>query len=69
MEILARRLIMLRNKKDVSRKVVAEAVKISERTYQRYENAEREPTVSVLAALADYYNVSLDYLVGRTDEV
>lgn len=69
MEILAQRLSMLRKEKGVSRKVVAGAVKIAERTYQRYEEAEREPTASVLTALADYYDVSLDYLVGRTDEV
>lgn len=69
MEILAQRLTMLRKQKDVSRKVVAEAVHIAERTYQRYEEAEREPNASVLAKLAKYYNVSLDYLVGHKDEV
>ncbi len=69
MEILAQRLIMLRKQKDVSRKVVAQAVQIAERTYQRYEEAEREPNASVLAALAKYYDVSLDYLVGHKDEV
>lgn len=69
MEILAQRLTMLRKQKDVSRKVVAEAVHIAERTYQRYEEAEREPNASVLAELAKYYNVSLDYLVGHKNEV
>ncbi len=40
---------------------------MAERTYQRYENAEREPDASALLALADFYEVSTDYLLGRTD--
>ena len=67
MEILSKRLRQLRNEKKLTRKMVAEQLHIVERTYQRYENAEREPTASVLAELADFYGVSTDYLVGRTD--
>ena len=48
---------------------MAEAIQIAERTYQRYEEAEREPGASVLAALADFYGVSADYLLGRTDRM
>ena len=68
MEILAQRLVMLRKGKKMSRKAVAEQIEIAERTYQRYENGEREPSASVLVALADLYDVTIDYLVGRTDE-
>lgn len=68
MEILAENLLELRKERKLSRQVVADAVRISAKTYERYENAEREPTASVLAALADFYGVSLDYLVGRTDQ-
>ena len=68
MEILAKRLFDLRKERKMSRKMVAEQIQIVERTYQRYENAEREPTASVLVALADFYGVTIDYLVGRTDE-
>lgn len=68
MEILAERLLALRNEKKFTRQVVADAIGISARSYQRYENAEREPTASILAALADFYGVSIDYLVGRTDK-
>ena len=67
MEILAKRLRELRKERNVSRRAVAEAIQIAERTYQRYEEAEREPGASVLAALADFYGVSADYLLGRTD--
>ncbi len=45
--------------------MVADAIHISVRTYQRYENNEREPTAPVLVALADFYGVSIDYLTGR----
>ena len=67
MEILAERLVLLRKEKKWSRKQVAEQLQIVERTYQRYENAEREPTASVLRELADLYHVTADYLLGRTD--
>ena len=40
---------------------------LSLRAYQYYERGQREPTASVLIALADYFDVSIDYLVGRTD--
>ena len=54
MEILAERLLALRKERKLSRQAVADAIKISVRSYQRYENAEREPTASVLIALADF---------------
>ena len=68
MEVLAERLKLLRKERKWSRKQVAEQLKIVERTYQRYENAERDPTASVLVELADLYDVSVDYLVGRTED-
>ncbi len=67
MQILAERLIDLRSQKRVSRREVAVTVGIVERTYMRYENGERDPDAPVLKKLADYYNVSADYLIGRTD--
>lgn len=67
MEILARRLTELRSARKLSRREVAVSTGISERTYQRYENAERDPDAPVLRTLADYYDVSADYLLGRTD--
>ena len=65
MEILAKRLLELRKQKKLTRKAVADGIEIAERSYQRYENAEREPTASVLCKLADFYGVSADYLLGR----
>lgn len=47
--------------------MAAKAVKITPRTYQRYENGEREASVSTLIRMADYFGVTIDYLVGRSD--
>ena len=63
----ADRLKKMRLKKNLNQIEVATAVGLSLRTYQRYEHGQRQPTVDALVALADYYDVSLDYLVGRTD--
>ena len=67
MEILAERLRVLRAEKKLTRKAVAQHLNVVERTYQRYEENEREPIASVLVQLADLYGVTTDYLVGRTD--
>lgn len=68
MEILAERLRELRAEKKLSRKAVAEHLNVVERTYQRYEDSEREPIASVLVQLAELYGVTIDYLVGRSDK-
>lgn len=68
MEILAKRLLELRSERNLSRRVVAASAGMTERTYQRYENAERDPSAPALLALADFYDVSADYLLGRIDE-
>lgn len=68
MDILAERLVKLRSERKLSRREVAASTHMTERTYQRYENSERDPNAPVLLALADYYDVSADYLLGRTDE-
>lgn len=41
---------------------------ITEKAYQNYELMTREPKIEILVRIADLYNVSLDYLCGRTDE-
>lgn len=49
-------------------KEAAACLGIQVRSYQAYESGDREPGVKNLIALADFYDVSLDYLMGRTDE-
>lgn len=46
---------------------MAEYLGLSYRGYQCYEADESEPKLTTLIAIADYYQVSIDYLVGRTD--
>ena len=49
-----------------TQKQVASNIGITERNYQRYEADDQRPSFDILISLADFYNVSLDYLVGRT---
>ena len=65
---LNERLIHLKESRQILQKNIAAQIGISLRSYQRYEYGEREPSLSVLIALADYFDVSLDYLVGRSDD-
>lgn len=62
------RLISLRKSRNITQKQVCNAIGMSEPAYQRYEYGQREPAYQKLIALADYFNVSLDYLVGRSDD-
>lgn len=57
----------LRQSHNITQKQLAEFIGASERGIQNYEIGVRKPTYDVLIALADYFNVSLDYLVGRSD--
>ncbi len=56
-----------RKEMKITQKQAATAANVSERNYQDYEYGKVVPTATVLIALADYFNVSLDYLVGRSD--
>ena len=49
-----------------TQKQVASNIGITERNYQRYEANDQRPSFDILISLADFYNVSLDYLVGLT---
>lgn len=57
----------LRLAQNVTQKQLAQLIGASERGIQHYELNERKPTYDMLISLADYFNVSIDYLVGRTD--
>lgn len=67
MQILAERLKALREGRRIYQKEMAELLGLSLRGYQCYEADESEPKLATLIAIADYYQVSIDYLVGRTD--
>jgi len=64
----SKRLKELRTSRALTQKQVYEAVGMSAIGYQRYEYGDREPAYQNLIALADYFDVSLDYLVGRSND-
>lgn len=59
----------LREDNDLSQSKVAKILNIHQTTYSDYELGNLNIPVSVLCTLADLYKTSIDYLVGRTDEV
>ena len=62
------RLVLLRKSRHLTQKEVYESIGMSPMGYVRYELGTREPAFKYLIALADYFDVSLDYLAGRTDK-
>ena len=58
----------LREDADLMQKQVGEAINVPQRTYAYYESGQRMVPPRVLCALADFYNVSVDYILGRVDE-
>lgn len=63
-----RRVRDLREDCDKTQKEIAQMLNMQVTVYQRYERGERELPLWAAIKLADYYKVSLDYLVGRTEE-
>ena len=61
------RIRQLRGERKLTQKQIAEALNIGYRAYQCYELKQRYPDFQGLIAIADYFDVSLDYLVGRSD--
>ena len=58
---------IIRKNHKSTQKQVAIAIGVSERNYQDWEYGNTKPGFEALIALADYFDVSLDYLVGRSD--
>lgn len=61
------RLKALRKERKISQIRLAIDLNLNQNTVSRYENLEREADYKTLILLADYFNVSIDYLLGRTD--
>ncbi len=60
------RIRSLREDADLTQERVGKAVNIPQRTYAYYESGQRMVPPQVLCALADFYDVSVDYILGRT---
>lgn len=67
MDIFKDRLKEQRMKRGATQKAMGEYLGITTRAYQFYESGERYPDFQGLLSLADYFDVSIDYLVGRSD--
>ncbi|MBO8128970.1 MAG: helix-turn-helix transcriptional regulator [Peptococcaceae bacterium] len=65
--MLASRLRLLRTKKGLSQRELAKLIKIAPSTLAMYEVGKREPDYNTLEKIADFYGVTTDYLLGRTD--
>lgn len=61
------RLKELRRQKGISQVKLALDLNTNQNTISRYETGEREPGLKELAKIADYFDVSIDYLLYRTD--
>ena len=58
----------LREDSDLTLQQVGKAINVPQRTYAYYESGQRMVPPHVLCALADYYKVSVDFILGRTDK-
>lgn len=67
MEQFPERLRRLRERNRLKRCVLSELCGLNRNAIKRYELGEAEPTLSTITSIADYFEVSVDYLIGRSD--
>ncbi len=58
---------VIRKQYNISMKKLGEAMNLGESTISQYESGNREPSFDILIRIADYFNVSIDYLLGRSE--
>lgn len=68
MQMVYKRIRDLREDHDLTQAQVGEKINVPQRTYAYYETGERMIPPHVLCALADFYDVTVDYLLERTDK-
>lgn len=66
-ELLSNRLLKLRKEKDLTQRELSEKLGFLQRTYAYYEEGKRIPTTLKLLVIAQFYDISIDFLVGRSD--
>ena len=64
---MVKNLKYLRNQKGISQQKLAIEIGISQQSINKYENHNIEPDINTLIALADYFETTVDYLIGRTE--
>ena len=65
--MLYRNIRMLREDRDLTQKQVSDYLHCSQQVYSNYELGQRDLPTDILIRLADFYNVSVDYILGRTN--
>lgn len=65
--MIGERLAMLRNEKKLTMRAIGELVGVSDAAWVKYEKNRAEPSIATLCKTAELFNVSLDYLLGRTN--
>lgn len=68
METLGERLAALRRQRNLSQEELAKLMHLNQSTIAYYEANKKKPSYEVLQSLANFFNVSVDYLLGRTDD-
>lgn len=63
------RLKDLRTDRDLTQKQVADVIGMSQTGYSKYETGENDIPTHILIQLADFYNTSIDYILGRTQQI
>ena len=58
----------MREERKVTQLQIAEALPIKQNTYSQYETGQRQIPIELLIAVADFYNVSVDYVLCLTEE-
>lgn len=66
--MLGRKINMLRKKKGITLKELGEFLNLGESTMSLYENGKRSPDYDTLRNIADYFQVTIDYLLGQNTE-
>lgn len=61
------RIRKLREDKDLTQEYMAQLLHVNQRTYSRYETGEHAIPLEQLCRIADFHNISVDYLLDRTD--
>jgi len=67
MKIIGKRLRALRESINISQESLALAIETTQSSINRYENGQTTPPVAIFRRYADYFDVSLDYIFGRTE--
>lgn len=65
--MLPQRLKELRNETGLTQKEISEQIHVGQNSYSNWENGNRKPTAEITSELAKFFNVSVDYLLGKTD--